>query len=211
MMAKESLANPPLAAQGARTQGAAPLAALSALGVVFGDLGTSPLYTLQTIVTAVGGHFTSQSALGIFSLIIWTLIITVSVKYCLFVMRADNDGEGGILALMSLIGADSLKGRTLIFTAMGLLGAGLIYGDGVITPAISVLSALEGVNVITTHLKPYIMPLAVIILAALFAAQRYGTAKIGAAFGPIMFVWFIVIAPGSHGHQSAPRPELPGS
>ena len=206
MMAKESLANPPLAAQGARTQGAAPLAALSALGVVFGDLGTSPLYTLQTIVTAVGGHFTSQSALGIFSLIIWTLIITVSVKYCLFVMRADNDGEGGILALMSLVGADSLKGRTLIFTAMGLLGAGLIYGDGVITPAISVLSALEGVNVITTHLKPYIMPLAVIILAALFAAQRYGTAKIGAAFGPIMFVWFIVIAAlGVSGIVTAPQ------
>jgi KUP system potassium uptake protein len=193
-MAKDGLATPTPAADAARTQGAAPLAALSALGIVFGDLGTSPLYTLQTIVTAVGGHFTAPSALGIFSLIIWALIITISVKYCLFVMRADNAGEGGILALMSLVGADSLSGRTAVFTAMGLLGAGLIYGDGVITPAISVLSALEGVNVITAQFKPFIMPMAVVILAVLFGAQRYGTARIGAAFGPIMLVWFIVIA-----------------
>src|SRR5580704_7044223 len=137
----------------------------AALGVVFGDLGTSPLYTLQTIVQAVGGKFTPSGALGILSLIVWTLIITVSVKYCLFVMRADNRGEGGILALMSLVGANALQGRTLVMTAMGLLGAGLIYGDGVITPAISVLSALEGVNVVTSSLKPFIMPLAVAVLA----------------------------------------------
>jgi KUP system potassium uptake protein len=174
--------------------GPRPLAALAALGVVFGDLGTSPLYTLQTVVEAAGGHFTQQSALGILSLIFWTLIVTVSVKYCLFVMRADNRGEGGILALMSLVGANALQGRTLVFTAMGLLGAGLIYGDGVITPAISVLSALEGVNVVTSSLKPFIMPLAVAILAVLFGAQRFGTARIGVAFGPIMLVWFIVIA-----------------
>jgi KUP system potassium uptake protein len=174
--------------------GPAPIAALAALGVVFGDLGTSPLYTLQTVVTAAGGHFTPASALGILSLIVWTLIITVSIKYCFFVMRADNHGEGGILALMSLVGADALRGRTLVFTAMGLLGAGLIYGDGVITPAISVLSALEGVNVVTSSLKPYIMPLAVGILAVLFAAQRFGTARIGVAFGPIMVVWFVAIA-----------------
>jgi KUP system potassium uptake protein len=186
------------AGRGARNDkvgaGPAPIAALGALGVVFGDLGTSPLYTLQTVVQAAGGHFTAASALGILSLIVWTLIITVSVKYCLFVMRADNHGEGGILALMSLVGADALKGRTMVFTAMGLLGAGLIYGDGVITPAISVLSALEGLNVVTSSLKPYIMPIAVAILAVLFAAQRFGTAKIGVAFGPIMVVWFGVIA-----------------
>jgi KUP system potassium uptake protein len=185
--------------------GPRPLAALAALGVVFGDLGTSPLYTLQTIVGAAGGHFTPQSALGILSLIFWTLIVTVSVKYCLFVMRADNHGEGGILALMSLVGANALKGRTLVFTAMGLLGAGLIYGDGVITPAISVLSALEGVNVLTSSLKPFIMPLAVVILAALFAAQKFGTGKIGVAFGPIMLVWFLVIAAlGVSGIVTAP-------
>jgi len=171
-----------------------PVAALGALGVVFGDLATSPLYTLQTVVQAVGGHFTPERALGILSLIVWTLIITVSVKYCLFVMRADNNGEGGILALMSLVGADRLGGRALVLTVMGLVGAALIYGDGVITPAISVLSALEGVNVFTDALKPYIMPIAVGILAALFAAQRFGTARIGRTFGPIMLTWCVVIA-----------------
>jgi KUP system potassium uptake protein len=169
-------------------------AALTALGIVYGDLGTSPLYTLQTVVQATGGHFTAASALGILSLIVWTLIITVSVKYCVFVMRADNHGEGGILALMSLVGASSFRAGTRLLTGMGLLGAALLYGDGVITPAISVLSALEGVNVVTTVLKPFVMPVAVIILIALFASQRFGTEKIGRAFGPIMLLWFIVIA-----------------
>src|SRR6202047_4961586 len=145
----------------------------AALGVVFGDLGTSPLYTLQTVVQATGGHFTPQSALGILSLIVWTLLITISIKYCLLVMRADNHGEGGILALMSLIGANGFAPGFKILTGMGLLGAALIYGDGVITPAISVLSALEGVNVVTESLKPYVMPMAVVILLALFAAQRF--------------------------------------
>ena len=167
---------------------------LTSLGVVFGDLGTSPLYTVQTIVQTVGGKFTPESALGILSLLIWTLLITISGKYCLLVMRADNRGEGGILALMSLIGANSLARGAKFLTAMGLLGAALIYGDGVITPAISVLSALEGVNVVTEVFKPYVMPLAVVILLALFGAQHYGTEKIGNAFGPIMLLWFVVIA-----------------
>ena len=169
-------------------------AALGALGIVYGDLGTSPLYTLQTVVQATGGHFTTQSALGILSLIVWTLIITISIKYCLFVMRADNHGEGGILALMSLVGANSFKGSAKVMAVMGLLGAALLYGDGVITPAISVLSALEGVNVVTSSLKPFVMPAAVAILIVFFAAQRFGTAKIGSAFGPIMLLWFVVIA-----------------
>ena len=169
-------------------------AALAALGIVYGDLGTSPLYTLQTVVQAMGGRFTPESALGVLSLIVWTLILTVSIKYCLFVMRADNHGEGGILALMSLVGANTLAGRTRILTAMGLVGAALIYGDGVITPAISVLSALEGVNVVTSGLKPYIMPAAVGVLVVFFVAQRFGTARIGSAFGPIMLAWFGVIA-----------------
>jgi KUP system potassium uptake protein len=155
------------------------LSALTALGIVYGDLGTSPLYTLQTVVQAMGGKFTPETALGILSLIVWTLIITVSIKYCLFVMRADNHGEGGILALMSLVGANSLQGRARVLAAMGLLGAALIYGDGVITPAISVLSALEGVNAVTDGLKPYVMPAAVGVLVMLFAAQRFGTEKIG--------------------------------
>lgn len=167
---------------------------MSALGVVFGDLGTSPLYTLQTVVQATGGQFTPESAIGILSLIVWTLIITVSVKYCLFVMRADNRGEGGILALMSLIGANGFQRGFRILTGMGLLGAALIYGDGVITPAISVLSALEGVNVVTETFKPFVMPMAVVILLCLFTAQRFGTEKIGRAFGPVMMLWFIVIA-----------------
>jgi KUP system potassium uptake protein len=169
-------------------------ATLSALGVVFGDLGTSPLYTLQTVVQATGGQFTPHSAIGVLSLIVWTLIVTISVKYCLFVMRADNRGEGGILALMSLIGANGFKPGFKILTGMGLLGAALIYGDGVITPAISVLSALEGVNVVTPTLKPLVMPMAVVVLLCLFAAQRFGTEKIGRAFGPVMMLWFIVIA-----------------
>src|ERR1700727_2595873 len=166
-------------------------AAFGALGVVFGDLGTSPLYTLQTVVQAMGGQFTPQTALGVLSLIVWTLIVTISIKYCLFVMRADNRGEGGILALMSLIGANGPGLKP--FTVMGLLGAALIYGDGVITPAISVLSALEGVNVATDAFKPYVMPAAVAILVLLFTSQRFGTERIGQAFGPVMLLWFAVI------------------
>jgi KUP system potassium uptake protein len=152
------------------------------------------LYTLQTVVQATGGQFTPHSALGILSLIVWTLIITVSTKYCLFVMRADNRGEGGILALMSLIGANGFQPGFKLLTGMGLLGAALIYGDGVITPAISVLSALEGVNVVTDTFKPFVMPMAVLILLGLFAGQRFGTEKIGRAFGPVMMLWFAVIA-----------------
>lgn len=169
-----------------------PMAALAALGIVFGDLGTSPLYTMQTVIADAGGHVDPKLALGILSLIVWTLIITISIKYCVFVMRADNHGEGGILALMSLIGRNnSERGRILVLC--GLFGAALIYGDGIITPAISVLSALEGVNVATVALKPYIMPLAATILLVLFAVQRFGTARIGTLFGPIMLAWFIVI------------------
>jgi KUP system potassium uptake protein len=169
-------------------------ARLAALGVVFGDLGTSPLYTLQTVVQAVGGRFTPASAIGILSLIVWTLIITISGKYCLFVMRADNHGEGGILALMSLVGANGFARGARLLTGMGLLGAALIYGDGIITPAISVLSAVEGVNVATDTLKPLVMPMAVAILVGLFVSQRFGTQSIGRAFGPVLLLWFIVIA-----------------
>src|ERR1700680_5338775 len=171
-----------------------PAPALPALGIVYGDLGTSPLYTLQAIIGATGGHFSPEAALGSLSLIFWALIITISIKYCLFVMRADNHGEGGILALMSLIGANGFKPGFKLLTGIGLLGAALIYGDGVITTAISVLSALEGVNVGTESFKPFVMPMGVVILLCLFAAQRFGTEKIGRAFGPVMMLWFIVIA-----------------
>jgi KUP system potassium uptake protein len=167
--------------------------ALLALGIVYGDLGTSPLYTLQTIVHIMGDQFTAEAALGSLSLIFWALIVTISVKYCLFVMRADNHGEGGILALMTMTGAHwAGHGRWLII--IGLFGAALIYGDGIITPAISVLSAVEGLNVATGVFKPYTMPIAVVILICLFAIQSRGTGSVGKAFGPVMFVWFATIA-----------------
>ncbi|MBV8189778.1 MAG: KUP/HAK/KT family potassium transporter [Alphaproteobacteria bacterium] len=166
--------------------------ALPALGIVFGDLGTSPLYTMQTIIGSLEGS-PATSALGVLSLIFWTLIITISVKYCLLVMRADNKGEGGILALMSLVGMNDWRRGTYFGATLGLLGAALIYGDGAVTPAISVLSALEGINVATSALRPFVLPLATGILAVLFIAQRFGTATIGRSFGPVMLIWFIVI------------------
>jgi KUP system potassium uptake protein len=172
----------------------APLMVLAALGVVYGDLGTSPLYTIKVVAALTGGTMTQAAALGSLSLILWTLTITLSIKYCIFVLRADNHGEGGILALMSLIGANRINGGRWLLTAIGLLGAGLLYGDGAITPAISVLSALEGVNVATTALAPYVLPAAVVILAGLFLAQHFGTARIGLVFGPMMLIWFLVIA-----------------
>jgi KUP system potassium uptake protein len=170
-----------------------PVAALAALGIVYGDLGTSPLYTLQAVVDATGGHFSHEAALGSLSLIVWALIITISIKYCLFVMRADNHGEGGILALMSMTGANWSGGRRILIV-MGLFGAALIYGDGIITPAISVLSALEGLNVATDIFKPHVVSIAVAILFALFVIQSRGTAQIAKAFGPVMLLWFAVIA-----------------
>ncbi len=164
-----------------------------ALGVVYGDLGTSPLYTMQTVLQATGSHLAADSALGVLSLLFWTLIITISIKYCAFVMRADNHGEGGILALLSLVGIHDWKRGSYVGASMGLLGAALIYGDGVITPSISVLSALEGVKVVTPALEPYVLPIAVVILAVLFGVQQLGTARIGGAFGPIMLVWFVTM------------------
>jgi KUP system potassium uptake protein len=179
-------------------------ASLTALGIVYGDLGTSPLYTLQTVMKIVGGVGAS-TLIGILSLIVWALILTISIKYCLFVMRADSNGEGGILILMSLLGAKwSGKGRWLL--VVGLFGAALIYGDGIITPAISVLSAIEGLNVATNVFKPHIVPIGVGILVALFAIQSRGTAKIGAFSGPIMLCWFITIAAlGVRGIVQQPR------
>jgi KUP system potassium uptake protein len=149
-------------------------AGLMALGIVYGDLGTSPLYTLQTIMHIMGDQFTPEAALGSLSLVFWALIITISIKYCLLVMRADNHGEGGILALMTLTSARWVgRGQWLII--MGLFGAALIYGDGIVTPAISVLSAVEGLNVATGIFKPYTMPFALVILVGLFAIQNRGT------------------------------------
>jgi KUP system potassium uptake protein len=164
---------------------------VGALGVVFGDIGTSPLYTLKTVLDLSGGR-SPATILGIVSLLVWTLIIVTSVKYAGFAMRIDNDGEGGILALMALLGVKRYKRPAIV--AVGLFGAALIYGDGAITPAISVLSALEGLEIIEPGLQHYILPLAVVILLALFAVQPLGTARIGRTFGPIMTVWFLTMA-----------------
>lgn len=167
------------------------LLSLAALGIVFGDIGTSPLYTFQTILH-ISGNAAANSILGALSLVLWTLFIITTVKYVSFAMRVDNDGEGGILALMALLGVKKQQRATIV--AVGLFGAALIYGDGAITPAISVLSALEGLNMVTPAVEPYIVPLAVAILLGLFAIQSKGTAWIGHAFGPVMLVWFTVIA-----------------
>jgi len=177
-----------------RPRSSAKLAALSlsALGVVFGDLGTSPLYTLKTVLALTGQAPDASVILGLTSLVIWTLIIVTSIKYVAVAMRIDNDGEGGILALMSLLGVKRAN-RPLI-VAVGLFGAALIYGDGAITPAISVLSALEGLNMAVPGIESYVLPATVVILVALFMIQPFGTARIGQAFGPIMAVWFVVIA-----------------
>jgi KUP system potassium uptake protein len=164
--------------------------ALGALGVVYGDIGTSPLYTMKTALDW-GGGATPEVAIGMLSLIVWTLLITTSIKYVAGVMRADNDGEGGILALMSLLGIK--HGSRPLVIAIGVLGAALLYGDGAITPAISVLSALEGLKLPMPAIEPYIVPLSIVVLVALFALQPQGSAKIGRLFGPIMTIWFIVI------------------
>jgi KUP system potassium uptake protein len=173
-------------------QGRLPVVALSALGIVFGDIGTSPLYTFKTILGAAEKSPDAAAVLGSLSLVLWTLFIITTVKYVLFAMRVDNDGEGGILALMALLGVKKQHRPTII--AVGLFGAALIYGDGAITPAISVLSALEGLNMATPAMQPFVVPAAVGILFVLFAIQSSGTATIGQLFGPVMLAWFMIIA-----------------
>jgi KUP system potassium uptake protein len=163
-------------------QGKLPILGLSALGIVFGDIGTSPLYTFKTILGTAAAPSQAATVLGALSLVLWTLFIITSVKYVSFAMRVDNDGEGGILALMALLGVKKHQRPTIV--AFGLFGAALIYGDGAITPAISVPPALQ----------PYVVPAAVAILLALFAIQSQGTATIGRFFGPIMLFWFLAIA-----------------
>jgi KUP system potassium uptake protein len=172
--------------------GAVSALTLSALGIVFGDIGTSPLYTLKTVLDSAGAQPSRAAILGSLSLIVWTLIIVTSVKYVTLAMRIDNEGEGGILALMALLGIKR-QHRPLI-VLIGLFGAALIYGDGAITPAISVLSALEGLDIMVPAFQRFVVPAAVAILVALFLAQRQGTARIGRLFGPVMTLWFVTIA-----------------
>ena len=171
---------------------------LGALGVVFGDIGTSPLYALQTVFHADHGSVpTSQSAVyGVLSLVFWAVTIIVSIKYVTFIMRADNDGEGGIMALIALIQRAGLPSRTtqLVLISLGIFGAALFYGDGMITPAISVLSAVEGLEVVSPSLDSLVVPIALTILTALFVIQRFGTGAVGRLFGPVMGLWFGILA-----------------
>ena len=168
---------------------------LGAVGVVFGDIGTSPLYSLKQCFTS-GTHIalTQNNIMGLLSLIFWALTLVVSVKYVVFVMRADNEGEGGIMSLMSLANRVAPKNMKHTLLILGLFGAALFYGDGVITPAISVLSAVEGLELVKPSLTSWVLPISASILFLLFFAQKSGTSRIGKFFGPIMVVWFITLA-----------------
>ena len=170
--------------------------ALTALGVVFGDIGTSPLYAFQVALSGLGHPVpTVADVLGIVSLILWALVVMVSLKYVVFILRADNDGEGGILALLSLVAAEAVaEGAKLpVLVLLGVVGASLLYGDGVITPAISVLSAMEGLKLVAPGFESFILPATIAILVGLFVIQRHGTHSIGKLFGPVMVIWFVVI------------------
>jgi KUP system potassium uptake protein len=179
-----------------KTAGAA--LTLGALGVVFGDIGTSPLYALQTVFSADHHSIkaTEASVYGVISLVFWSITMIVSVKYVTFIMRADNKGEGGIMALIALVEGISLRGRwtKMALVALGIFGASLFYGDGMITPAISVLSAVEGLKVASPSLESLVIPVTLVILTLLFAIQRFGTGAVGKLFGPVMAVWFAVLA-----------------
>ena len=170
---------------------------LGSIGVVYGDIGTSPLYALREAVVAAsgpdGGATTAQAVLGVLSLILWALIVVVTLKYVVILLRADNNGEGGTLALMALAQRAVSKGAGAI-VLLGIISGALFYGDAVITPALSVLSAIEGIKLVTATFEPYVVPLTVLILVVLFAVQSRGTARVATFFGPVMCIWFAVIA-----------------
>ena len=168
---------------------------LGSIGVVFGDIGTSPLYAFREAVThaANGAPVSRVIVLGVLSLILWSLFIVVTAKYVLLLLRADNNGEGGTLSLMAL-GQRALGRRSLPLLALGVVGASMFIGDSMITPAISVLSAVEGLKLVTPGLEHYVVPLTIFILVVLFSVQSSGTARVASAFGPVMVVWFASLA-----------------
>src|SRR6201747_3056498 len=174
-----------------------PALALAAIGVVFGDIGTSPLYALKEAFSKSHGiQLSEASILGVISLLFWAIMIVVSIKYVLFVMRADNNGEGGVLALMTLA-LRTLKGSgraTGVLMMLGIFGACMFYGDAVITPAMSVISAVEGLEIVSTALSEWVIPITIVILVMLFWIQRRGTSVVGKLFGPIMGLWFLTLA-----------------
>src|SRR6195952_1249711 len=169
---------------------------IGSIGVVYGDIGTSPLYALREAVMAASGPagiVTPQAVLGVVSLILWALIIVVTLKYVLILLRADNHGEGGTLALMALAQRAVNSGAGVI-VLLGIISGALFYGDAVITPALSVLSAVEGIKLVTSAFDPYVVPSTLVILLMLFAVQSRGTARVAAFFGPVMCIWFAAIA-----------------
>src|SRR5437879_4157231 len=198
------------AVHASKPTGILPVAAtLGALGVVYGDIGTSPLYALKEAAKAAahGGPLAPAAILGVVSLILWALILIISLKYALLILRADNRGEGGIVALLALLSARNARPGTwrAKLLIVGLVGAALLYGDGAITPAISVLSAVEGLKVDAPSLSPLVVPLTVVILIGLFAIQSRGAGFIGNIFGPVMLGWFLVIGVlGVHGIAKSP-------
>ncbi|HWX06278.1 MAG TPA: KUP/HAK/KT family potassium transporter, partial [Bradyrhizobium sp.] len=170
---------------------------IGSIGVVYGDIGTSPLYALREAVVAASGPsgvVTTQAVLGVVSLILWALIIVVTLKYVVILLRADNHGEGGTLALMALAQRAVSHGASSAIVLLGIISGALFYGDAVITPALSVLSAVEGIKLETAAFDPYVVPITVVILLLLFAAQSRGTARVAAFFGPVMCIWFGIIA-----------------
>src|SRR3954452_10383227 len=202
MSRRQDLAPPPDvevpgSGPGHRQAGMAALT-LAALGVVFGDIGTSPLYALQTVFHADHGAVDPVRAdvFGVISLVFWSVTIVVSVKYVTLIMRADNNGEGGIMALIALVrqSIGSSRRASMVLVALGIFGASLFYGDGMITPAISVLSAVEGLEVATPSLEHVVIPIALVVLTCLFVAQRFGTGAVGRLFGPGMGLWFGLLA-----------------
>jgi KUP system potassium uptake protein len=174
---------------------------VGALGVVFGDIGTSPIYTIQTVFNPTDPHpvpISPDNVFGVVSLVFWSAMIIVTLTYVTLVMRASNEGEGGIMALITLLsrwggGNARSRRRTTALAALGILGAALFFGDSMITPAISVLSAVEGIKVIEPSLEELVVPLTAVIIVLLFAVQRRGTAAVGRLFGPVMIAWFVAI------------------
>ncbi len=181
--------------------GLRPGLALAALGVVFGDIGTSPLYTLRACLTAGGSsNVSSVAILGVLSLIFWALALTITAKYLLIILRNDNDGEGGVLALTALASSESSSRYRSMIPILGLAGCALFYGDGIITPAVTVLGAVEGLEIVAPAFEAAVVPLAIIVLFALFKMQRRGTGALGSMFGWVMLVWFVTLgALGLHG------------
>src|SRR5213595_3930618 len=195
--------------EAAHTKGLPIVATIGALGIVYGDIGTSPLYALKEAAKAAapGAVPGPDAVLGVVSLIFWALILIISIKYALLILRADNRGEGGIVAMLALLSARNARPGTwrAQLLIVGLVGAALLYGDGAITPAISVLSAIEGLKVDAPSLAPAVVPITIAILIGLFIVQKKGTGVIGQIFGPVMLVWFAVLTLlGIHGIVQAP-------